>query len=76
MGETIESKCPNCGAEEARGVYDIGDGPELCCVHCDRCWGADGQPLKPLDVEGILAEVEAAKRLSAQGPEADVDTGS
>jgi hypothetical protein len=43
----VTSACPNCGAVEARRPYDIGSGPELSCAHCEWCWGAKGQPLKP-----------------------------
>lgn len=49
----ITSACPTCGATETRETYDIGSGPELACVQCDWCWGAEGQDLKPLDVAAL-----------------------
>lgn len=45
----VRSACPNCGDEVNRETYDIGSGPELSCASCEWCWGALGQPLKPLD---------------------------
>lgn len=43
-------KCPACGADAtSQEPYDIGSGPELSCPLCECCWGAEGQPLKPLD---------------------------
>lgn len=46
--ERIERRrCPNCGIVNDRPTYDIGSGPELCCLHCDWCWGYGGQELKP-----------------------------
>lgn len=47
---TITSACPACNTIEARRPYDIGSGPELSCAHCEWCWGAKGQQLKPLRV--------------------------
>lgn len=43
-------KCPSCGNEVTMVPYDIGSGPEMSCPSCEWCWGADGQPLKPLDI--------------------------
>lgn len=53
----ITSACPSCGVVAEREPYDIGSGPELACASCDWCWGAEGQDLKPLDHETILAEI-------------------
>ena len=50
----ITSACPNCGLTARRETYDIGSGPELSCSNCEWCWGADGQNLRPLDVQAIL----------------------
>ena len=47
-GDQVFSKCPACGVAANRRVYDIGDGPELCCDRCDWCWGANGQDLSPI----------------------------
>ena len=47
-GQKVTSKCPACGAELEREAYDIGSGPELSCVECEWCWGANGQPLNPV----------------------------
>ena len=44
----ITSACPSCGLVTERELYDIGSGPELACADCEWCWGADGQPLKPV----------------------------
>jgi hypothetical protein len=41
----VSGNCPQCGTIANRTVYDIGDGPELCCKTCDWCWGMYGQPL-------------------------------
>lgn len=46
---TVTSACPSCGEYAEREVYDIGSGPELSCVFCEWCWGAEGQDLKPYD---------------------------
>lgn len=45
--DQVTSACPTCGVVEARTPYDIGSGRELACRHCEWCWGADGQALKP-----------------------------
>jgi hypothetical protein len=57
----IRSACPTCGALATRTIYDIGNGsgPELSCVDCEQCWGADGQDLVPLDINAIRAELRA-----------------
>jgi hypothetical protein len=44
----ITSACPTCGLVAERETYDIGSGPELSCVNCEWCWGAEGQDLKPV----------------------------
>lgn len=41
-------QCPSCSVEVTMVPYDIGSGPEMSCGHCEWCWGADGQALKPL----------------------------
>lgn len=51
---TIKSACPSCGDEASRDVYDIGSGPELSCASCEWCWGAEGQPLKPLTYADVV----------------------
>lgn len=56
VGDVIESACPACELVAERRVYDIGSGPELSCVNCEWCWGADGQSLKPLMPEAEVAE--------------------
>lgn len=57
MSETMTSACPNCGTTATRETYDIGSGPELSCASCEWCWGAQGQDLRPLDVDKILREI-------------------
>lgn len=57
----VTSACPCCGATATRQTYDIGSGPELSCASCEWCWGADGQPLKPLDVSELVARAQAAQ---------------
>ncbi len=52
--------CPTCRAVFHMHPYDIGSGPELCCPHCEWCYGALGQPLQPLDERAILRDVRAA----------------
>lgn len=54
-GDVVTQACPNCGAPVTMKPYDIGSGPELSCPHCDWCWGADGQPLHPLEVPDPVA---------------------
>lgn len=46
--QNVKSACPSCGQVSERTAYDIGDGPELSCASCEWCWGANGQPLKPI----------------------------
>ena len=53
---TYETPCPHCGTVAVREPYDIGSGPELSCSNCEWCWGALGQPLKPLGYD--LADEE------------------
>lgn len=48
---SVKSACPSCGEVGRRETYDIGSGPELCCMTCDWCWGANGQELKPVLVK-------------------------
>lgn len=50
-------KCPRCATDVTHEPYDIGSGPELNCPTCDHCFGAEGQALKPLDIDAIRAEV-------------------
>lgn len=40
--------CINCGSTFRQEPYDVGSGPEVACPHCEWCFGAEGQPLKPL----------------------------
>jgi len=40
--------CPCCGAMVSMHPYDLGSGPEMACPDCERCWGVDGQDLKPV----------------------------
>ncbi len=47
-GDRPLQKCPECHGEFHAKPYDIGSGPELSCPHCEWCWGANGQPLKPI----------------------------
>jgi hypothetical protein len=54
--ERTTSPCPCCGHVEARRPYDIGSGPELSCAQCEYCWGADGQPLKPVPMPDGLPD--------------------
>ena len=58
---TITSACPTCGEVSERETYDIGSGPELSCASCEWCWGAEGQPLQPLDLKAVLAQVAELK---------------
>lgn len=46
--EKITQNCPGCGRAITMTPYDIGSGPEMSCPHCEWCWGANGQDLKPL----------------------------
>lgn len=48
--------------------YDVGSGPEMACPSCEWCWGADGQPLNPLDPPVQLGEVELLLRLARVDP--------
>lgn len=59
----IRSECPTCGLVATRETYDIGNGsgPELSCSSCEWCWGADNQPLVPIN------PVEVKARLRAEG---------
>jgi hypothetical protein len=46
--------CPTCGADASHlEPYDIGSGPKLSCSNCEWCWGAEGQPLKALDLATV-----------------------
>lgn len=56
-GQHVNSKCPTCGDKASREVYDIGSGPELCCAVCDWCWGANGQPLRPVTYRDVVEAV-------------------
>lgn len=49
--------CPQCGDVATRTVYDIGSGPELSCASCEWCWGANGQPLKPVAYADVVREL-------------------
>lgn len=60
------STCPNCGDKSVRTLYDIGDGPEFSCVHCEWCWGAAGQPLTSKPIRHLREELE---RMLAVRPE-------
>lgn len=53
----VTSECPNCGDKATRQVYDIGSGAELSCASCEWCWGADGQPLKPIAYADVVREL-------------------
>jgi hypothetical protein len=57
----IVSACPCCEAVACRKPYDIGSGPELSCASCEWCWGAEGQPLKPLPSaqDALVAHITA-----------------
>jgi predicted RNA-binding Zn-ribbon protein involved in translation (DUF1610 family) len=59
--QVVVSTCPNCGSVASRTAYDIGSGPELACATCEWCWGANGQPLKPLDIDAIRQEIKEAR---------------
>jgi rubredoxin len=48
MSEAPAWTCPQCGHQFEMTPYDIGSGPEVSCSLCEWCWGAEGQPLKPL----------------------------
>lgn len=43
----MPSPCPTCGDIAARTVYDLGFGPEVCCLNCGGCWPPDGTPARP-----------------------------
>lgn len=53
----LTQDCPCCGAEVTMKPYDIGSGPEMSCPSCERCWGANGQDLKPLDHAAIMEQL-------------------
>lgn len=59
----ITSACPTCGDVAERETYDVGSGPELSCASCEWCWGAEGQPLKPLNLAEMQAIINEARRL-------------
>lgn len=69
---TVTSACPTCGDVAERETYDIGSGPELSCASCEWCWGAEGQPLKPLTLADLPPEVRQHLPRWAQG-ESDPD---
>lgn len=50
----VTQTCPVCGSTVSMTPYDIGSGPELSCPNCEWCWGANGQPLKPIEWPGEL----------------------
>lgn len=56
--------CPCCGRAVTMEPYDIGSGPEMSCAGCEWCWGADGQPLQPLDAQAILRAVGLGDNLT------------
>jgi len=61
-GQEVTGPCPNCQRESTLEVYDIGSGPELSCPHCEWCWGANGQELKPIrydDIRHLIEETSA-----------------
>jgi hypothetical protein len=57
MKGSKRSACPNCGDVATRTVYDIGSGPEVSCASCEWCWGANGQPLKPLAYADVVRDL-------------------
>lgn len=60
-GEYVRGRCPECGQNAKRRVYDIGSGPEISCSTCEWCWGVDGQSLEPLDIEAMKHMAAEAK---------------
>jgi hypothetical protein len=62
MDREVTSECPCCGDIATRRTYNIGSGPELSCVSCEWCWGADGQDLRPLDLAAIRRMVADESR--------------
>ena len=61
MDERPVWKCINCGQEFRATPYDIGSGPEVSCPNCEWCFGAEGQPLQPLDHDLMSRLEQAAK---------------
>lgn len=62
-------QCPQCHTLIHITAYDIGDGPEYSCSHCEWCWGAEGQPLsmRPIE-EGVRLMREEQQRRANPGP--------
>lgn len=52
--ESRSQNCPSCTNLVTMVPYDIGSGPEMSCPGCEWCWGADGQPLKPIAVSETM----------------------
>jgi len=53
VGSAVTSPCPACGTVARRTAYDVGSGPELSCASCEWCWGANGQPLRPVTLGDV-----------------------
>lgn len=53
--------CPSCGTVATRRAYDIGSGPELSCANCEWCWGAEGQDLSPVSLQGVRQAIDEGK---------------
>lgn len=58
----VEQICPACGSLVTMEPYDVGSGPEMSCPACEWCWGADGQPLEPLEPAADVVERFACPR--------------
>lgn len=61
--------CPECGWSGTVTLYDIGDGPEWCCLGCDMCWpsnpvvGEDGLTAAERSLREVAAEAGRQREL-------------
>jgi hypothetical protein len=80
-GDEAAPTCPGCGAPVMIAPYDIGSGPELSCPHCEWCWGAEGQQLKPIPpatmaaVQRLISEMARVQADPSPRPQPRTDEG-
>lgn len=65
--EPVTQNCPSCGTSITAIPYDIGSGAELSCANCEQCWGADGQPLVPVETPILVSFKECGECGKAVG---------
>lgn len=56
--EKVTQNCPGCSRTVTMVPYDIGSGPEMSCPHCEWCWGANDQDLKPVSWPAVPVKLE------------------